>query len=117
MATPEADEGPPLPGPVVGLAEQRQGLLAMYARVGPVALPAARKADIKVRPGLAGQVTGPPEVVQGLPLVDAVLAMSASNVPYLPIIAWVQPSAVWSPAASAAASTAWPTARKSAQYP
>ena len=31
--------------------------------------------------------------------------------PLLPMVSWVQPSATWFPAASAAASTAWPTSR------
>ena len=39
------------------------------------------------------------------------------NVPYLPTVAWVQPSATWSSAASAAASTTSAMARQSAQYP
>jgi hypothetical protein len=33
------------------------------------------------------------------------------------MVAWIQPSAAWSPAASATVSTAWPAVRKSAQYP
>ena len=38
MAFPEGGQGPPLPGPVAGLLEQRQGLPRLPDRLGPVPL-------------------------------------------------------------------------------
>ena len=77
--SPRVGQGPPLPGLVAGLPEQRQGLLGLRDRLGPVALHAVGAAGEQVRPGLAGQVTGAAEVVQGLGQVGAVLVVSAGE--------------------------------------
>ena len=65
VAFAEPGQRPALSGLVGDLPEQRQGLLGLRSRLGPVAHHEVRQAGVQVRPGLAGQVTGLAEVIQG----------------------------------------------------
>src|SRR5262249_60611186 len=60
-------------------AEQYQGVLHQRDRLGPVAVASSRAGGEAERKGLAGQVTGLPEMVQGLAHMGAVLVMSAGK--------------------------------------
>ena len=79
MAFGEGGQGPGFPDLVAGLPVQRQGLLGLRDHLGPVALRAVGQAGDLVRPGLAGQITGAAEVVQGPGQVGAVLVMRAGE--------------------------------------
>ena len=79
VALAELGEGRPLPVPVASLAEQHQRLAGQRGRLGPVAVACSRAGGEQVRPGPAGQVTGPPEVVQCLAQVGAAIVMIADK--------------------------------------
>ena len=114
VAFPEPGQRPSLPGLVGDLPEQRQGPLRLGGRLGPVAHHEVRQAGVQVRPGLAGQVAGLAEVIQG-PGQVLVTSAGEREVPADGQVGPAQRRLVL--AASAASSTAWPTARMSAQYP